>query len=674
MIFQAPPAILVGVPAAAVAAAGVLTWEEWRRPDRRRLPWRVGAALLAVLALALLGLRPAWRAGRTSPGRDGTAASLYTPGGQPPPAVTALRFSLPLPGTVAPPDAVVLTDVAALRRNFPRVGTLHVYGDGLEPFDLDALRGLRVLFQPPAAPAAAAVTFLRCPRELPLGAPLELQGRVDGLPPGATAALTLAAPDGSTTEAATSPAGRDGSAAFTLRGPAPRAVGRFDWRLRLTRGGASDDPLGIAVVRPALPRVLVLETTPRFDTSALRRWFEQAGGALAARTQVGKDLYRFFGPPAGNGSAPGEFTVVDGPLLAGYDLVLADGHSLLALTDPERAALRAAVVDNGLGVLTLADDAVLPAVGSAASEAAKSPAAALLPWTLRSVNGGAGSDEPAAENADRSVRLRWPGMSLPMNAPAQAAPWEIVLPSTPAQTPLIRDDQGRAVAAAAPLGRGRLALTLVRETGRWNRTEEPAAFAAYWSHLFSELARPDETDGRWSLADGEAGPVRVDEPLELVWQGASTAPLAPAVITDSTGAGATLPFIQDAAEPTRWRITFWPRRSGWRGSMGVVSRALPEGRRRADGWGCGGKPCRRTPDNESTDGVGDADALDRTHAGGPVGDAGLPGRRRHRERAGHPPGDAGGSRAAGRGRRAGPAAVQTYGSPDQSEGDRRGRR
>ena len=287
MIFQATPAVLGGVAAAAIIAAGIMTLEEWRRPDRRRLAWRIAATLLAVLALALLGLRPTWRANRSSPDGQGTGASLYTPGGQPPPPATRMRFTLPLPGITAPLDAVVLPDVAALRRFFPQVGTLHIYGDGLEPFDLDALRGLRVVFHPPAQIVPAAITFLRCPRELPLGAPLELQGRVDGLPPGETAALTLVGPDGSTTEAATSPASRNGSAAFTIQALAPPTVGRFDWRLRLTRSGLPGDPFGVAVVPPVLPRVLVLESTPRFDTSALRRWVRgggrHAGGAHTDR-------------------------------------------------------------------------------------------------------------------------------------------------------------------------------------------------------------------------------------------------------------------------------------------------------------------------------------------------------------------------------------------------------
>ena len=565
MTFEAPPGTVSLVAALAFVAFAVLTWGEWRRPDRRRLPLRLGATLLAVLGLALLGLRPARQTDHRGPSGPGLEASLYTPSlntrenGQPPRAA-GLRFALPTTRT-APPDAVVLPDVAALRRRFPRIGTVHLYGDGLEPFDLDALRGLHVVFHPPdaARQGGPAVTFLYCPRELPLGVPLEIQGEVEGLLPAETGTVTLVSPDGSTADATTSAAGRDGAATFSVRGPGPPASGKFDWRLRLRRGHdvVSDDPLGVAVLRPVLPRVLVLESTPRFDTTALRRWFEQAGGTLAARTQVGKDLYRFFGPASREGSAPREFSTLDRPCLAGFDLVLADGRSLLALKDEERDALHTAVAETGLGVLTLADDAVLPPAPGAEPASAKSPAAILLPWTLRAVNIG----EPTPENVDRSVRLRWPGMERPMNTPVEATAWEIEPQA--GQLAVVRDEQGRIVAASARLGRGQVALTLVHETGRWNRANDPAAFAAYWSRLFSQVARHDETSGHWSLPGGEAGPVRVDEPLELVWQGATNPPPPPAQIVDMTGEAALLPLIGDPTEPDRWRGTFWPRRPGW---------------------------------------------------------------------------------------------------------------
>ena len=105
----------------------------------------------------------------------------------------------------------------------------------------------------------------------------------------------------------------------------------------------------------------------------------------------------------------------------------------------------------------------------------------------------------------------------------------------------------------------------MRDTARWQRENDPAAFAAYWSFLFSRLARPADADaGRWSLLDGDAGPVFVDHPLTLFWSGPPTHPPGPALVSSAPATGpTTLALAPDPAEPGCWRATFWPRRSGW---------------------------------------------------------------------------------------------------------------
>ena len=533
----------------AVLAAGGLSALEWRRPDRRRLLARIGATLLAVSALALLGWRPTWR--RAVPPTAGRIeAALWTAGdgGGSGKAAGHPRFALP-EASAAPADATRLPDVPTLRRRFPNVGTLHVYGNGLEPFDLDALDGLRVVFDPaPERLTAPAFSFVRCPRELPPGRGLTVQGRVGGLSPGATAAVTLEAPDGTTTDAITLPADADGDAHFSADAPPAPAPGHFVWRLRL---GKTNEPLGVAVVAPDLPRVLVLLGAPRFDTAALRHWFEAAGGTLAARTLVGQDRYRFESAH----DPPPQFTAVDAPLLAGFDLVLADGRALAALPPSERDALRAAVADTGLGLLVLADDATLPGAAGVSPEAE----AAFFPWKLSPLA------DPAGEG-DRTARVRWPGQTRPVDIPVPSAPFEIA--PQDGQTTLVRDGQGHTLAAAQARGRGQLALTLVRETGRWTRENDPAAFAAYWSALFTPLARKASAAdaGRWTLAGGDAGPVFVDQPVTLVWSGKTMPAPGPGTVraeADAGGDGATLPLAADPGEPGRWRTMFWPRRSGW---------------------------------------------------------------------------------------------------------------
>ena len=556
MMFLVSQAAVWTVAVSALVAAAVLCAAEWCRPDRRWLAARLGATILAVAALALWAVRPAWRADRAADTGKEVAAVLWTPSTRiiPAPADADPRRRFALPGASFPADAgvTVLPDAATWRRRFPDVTRVRVLGDGLEPAELTALAGLRVGFDPGPAPddARLAVCSLRCPRVLALGEPLMVQGRVAGLPVGGTATLILEAPDGNKTAADTAPAGPDGTAGFALRAPAPAAAGRWEFRLRCGDGG-TDEALGVEVRAPVLPRVLILESAPRFDTAALRRWYEEAGGALRARLRVGQDRYRFFAAPGT--PAAGEFDALDAPLLAGCDLVVADARALAALPAPERDLLRTAVADTGLGVLALADDAVLPPATVAPDRAW------LLPWTLRAPPPS--PDLPEAD-AGHLARLAWPGLGPSAEVPLPVPPCEIVL--RPGQAGAVRDDQGRTLAAVAPCGRGTVALTLVRETGRWRRADTPGLFAGYWSALFSRVARPLAAPARWTLADGDDGPVFVDRPLEFVWSGAADAPPPAARVVDGSGAApVALAPAADPSVPGRWRVTFWPRRAGW---------------------------------------------------------------------------------------------------------------
>ena len=443
------------------------------------------------------------------------------------------------------PAASPVPDIAYLRRHFPEIGTLHLLGDGLDPSELDALRGLRVEFAPPdPILGTLGLRFLRCPRELNLGDPLVVQGQLGGLAPNSTATLTLEAPDGATTSAVTAPADATGVASFTIRAAPLPSTGHFLWHLRAAAVAghpAIDLPLGVAVISPNLPRLLILESSPRFDTAALSRWFEAAGGVLISRTLVGQDRYRYASSTA---SPPPPFTALTASLLAGVDLLVADAHAIAALLPAERDTLLAAVANTGLGVLLLPDDTP-PASANA-----------FFPWKLSPL----AVDTPGN---DRPTRLQWPGQSVPTDLPIPVAPFEILPAAT--QRPLLSDHQGHLLAATDAHGRGQIALTLVRDTTRWQRENDPAAFAAYWSFLFSSLTRPaDAAAGRWSLLDGDAGPVFVDHPLQLLWSAPPEhSPGAALVTTPITSEPTTLALTPDPAGPGRWRGTFWPRRAGW---------------------------------------------------------------------------------------------------------------
>ena len=510
---------------------------EWRRLDRRRLSLRLAATLAAALALTLLAWPP-----EPAPQAAGAGATLWTPGAgaDPSAGAAALRFALP-ESRNAPPGTLAFPDVGTLRRRFPGLRSLRIVGDGLDPAELPALAGLRVEFgSTPTSVDRPGVVFLHAPRQVPLGDAVTIQGRVAGLPPGGTLPVSLRSPDGTLAQASTPPADATGTAAFELSTPALPAAGCFLWRLH---AGDTVEPLGVAVVPPVLPRVLILESAPRFETATLRRWFGGLGGTLVVRTQLGQDVFR---TAAARGGAP-PLPTLDGSTLGGFDLVLADENAVAALPTAEQTALAAAIEQTGLGLLVLAET---PGPGTPAG------APPLLPWKREPLAG-------TAPGETRSVRLHWPGRDASSELPLPAMPFSLEV--APGQTTLVADGQQQPLVVARLIGHGQLALTLVRDTDRLLRNGSPAAFASYWSRLFGRLARPrDGADGRWTLLDGDGGPVLVDHPLALVWSGPPGIDPSPAVVTRiGQPAGTSLPLAGEPAPSGQWRTTFWPREPGW---------------------------------------------------------------------------------------------------------------
>ena len=538
---------------------GAWCWFEIRRPNHRQRTWRVLAALIAAAALAALGLRPAWPGEAGAPPTPEDAA-LWTPSlaaetrTAVPRDVTANRV-FALPGTAAKPnDALTIPDVAFVRREYPQVKSLHIFGDGLNDFEADVMRGLRVIFHPSSTqPPAPGIAVVNAPREVTFGEPFVVQGRVSGISPDAPVNLSLTAPDGTRRAVALSP-GEGGTATFSIPAAPAAAIGRYRWRLELRAGEAgrvlAAGQVGVSVVPPIMPRVLILENSPRFDTARLRRWLGDRGAKLTVRTQLSRDRYRIT---SANGAREA-VEVADDTTLDAFDLVVADARTIAELDEPQRAALRAAIGERGLGLLAVADETTFESTTYTTGLASADEF--LSPWKLV---GEAGSNE--AE--ERVARLHWPQADFFQHDPLPVPPFEIGRRG--GQRPLVRDGQGRALVVAAGRGRGQIALTLVRETWRWTQADDAGAFASLWSFLFSELAKPDlEQAGHWSVANNDGAPLFVNQPVELRWSGPpERAPMPGQVISEETSEPARLALAQDSREASRWSATYWPQRVGW---------------------------------------------------------------------------------------------------------------
>ena len=472
---------------------------------------RYTATAVACAALALM----AWRPERTvviHP-RD---ALLVTPGAQPA-RVRRLADSIGTARVLALTGADSLPDAGFIARHFGDAARLHVVGWGLPASDWPPLRVAAASLH--LAPPPAGFTHAAWPRAIPLGDQLRVHGRLVGPPPAGTRVFLSVADGGAVDSGVVGP---DGSFALATQ---PRAAGRQVYAL--SAPGVPAETLGVVVTAPPRWRTLIVTAAPSFEAAAVRDLLAGRGAAVTWRAGVSRERIRTEyvnrDSVAPTGLRPRDF--------ASLDLLLLDGRSLMALSAAERAAMRAAVGDSGLGVLLLPDDA-LPA------------AARALGFTLL-------ADTALTE---RLVRPFASG-GAPATAPVPAEPY--LLRETFGARPVLWGATGEILAQVIPSGAGAVGVTLVAAPSRWLRAGERTTFAAYWSALLATLvAAPGQ---RWTIAAAE--PSSAHRPVEIARRSEGSGPVA--IVLAPDGARDTVYLTADPLEPSRWIGRYWPRRSGW---------------------------------------------------------------------------------------------------------------
>ena len=434
-----PAAIL-----AVVLAAGSI-WLELRRPDRRRLPLRISAALVAAIAMALLVDPP-----RIAVARHRETALLVTDGARPGEirrVADSIRAALIL-------RADSSADLRTLRSRHPGIRRIVVVGWGLDSIELAALRDVMLDFVPSETPPG--IGAIDWPREIALGEDVVVRGRADAL------ARVRIVTEWGAVDSATA----DSAGSFELR-TRPRAAGFV--RLAV-QAGTRRDTLAVWARETRPPPLLIFRSRPSFETSRLRDWLGARGGTVLARWEVTAGRARV---DRVNTELPTPRPVTSA-LLDSFDVLWIDARALQRLSGAEADVVRAAV-NAGLGVLLEPEDL--------------GPARRFFGEPFPSVVAG-----PEA----RPARLRWSdGRSAP---PIPVQRGEIS--DRPGRRTVASDERGRVVASWSPIGSGAVVVSLVPRPSRWLLEGERPAYDAYWSRVLGAARRPRP---RWE-ASAEAFP------------------------------------------------------------------------------------------------------------------------------------------------------------------------
>ena len=426
-----------------------------------------------------------------------------------------------LPGVNATRDIERVPDLGTALRRHPDAARVRVVGGGLPARDIDAARSFPIEFD--AAPLPAGLVALSMPDVVRAGAVFTIRGRVEG---DAGGRVELRDPAGAVV--ARGDLAQDGT--FALDAQA-KSAGDFVFGLRVldATGATREDVAQAVAVQPGDKlRVLVLAGAPDPELKYLRRWAVDAGIDLASRIVLSDGVAMQDGAAA---------LGADG--LANTDLVMVDERAWKNLDAGAKQTLESATRD-GLGLFLRVSGPLPDPVAAEWRELGFRVRTADIPQTV-SLEGTA--PDPAAVLSRRALLVEGDDA-----------------------TPLVRSNDGGALALWRTLGQGRVAIWWLADTYRMTLAGDAGAFGSVWSRALATIAR----------ARGAARPdvphdARVDQRSVLCGIGEG------AYVEQPDGTHAPLAIESHCA-------AFWPARQGWhtlvagdaRGSFhAVASNASP---------------------------------------------------------------------------------------------------
>lgn len=508
--------IIIGLLMAAFAA-----WREYQRANKAHLFWRMIAAIVAPLSLACVVLPLTYPAIITT--GTGAGKTLLTDGFN----TDSLSkndslFTLDAGIHKKYPKAQLLDDVQQLFADSTHINPIHILGYGLDADDLNALNDKPVIFHP--ATIQDGFTAANWTEKLNIGQTFTVQGSYKNT---SAKEYDLVLKGASTTLDSVrilmgSPS------MFTLK-TTPKNSGRMVYQLIALNGKDTlqKESLPVIIEKNQPLKVLMLSSSPDFETKFLKNWLGANGYGVASRTNITK------------GKTGQEFINMDQPdlghitagLLGKFDVIIGDLSVFKNFSAPENSALQQEVAQKGLGVIVRADS----------SDKKASWLQSAFP-----LNYMAGKQATLS-----ALNIMGKGKTAKLNID----PVDII-PQNNTQV-LVSDGHNRALSAIGMNGAGKLIFTTINNSYSWMLAGDQSDYTALWSLLIDKAARKMLVADSWSVS----GMPMVDKPVSLVLE--TGQPVNMVKVN-----GAMVAPAQNPDMPFQQTFTYWPDKYGWQQVIG----------------------------------------------------------------------------------------------------------
>jgi hypothetical protein len=486
-------------------AAG-LVWQDVKRTNKHWLVWRITAVVIACTTLACIALPLTYQTEVNK--ADEHKVILLTAGFN----ADSLTKS-----------AKTFTFDDAVKNNYPqaqlitpdelnKIDQLHVYGYGLNDYELQQLGNKPLVFHP--AKISAGVSSISYNSKLKAGETLHIQGSYNN-PSAQKVKLVL---KGLNTGADSVTIQPNAQATFELI-TVPKTSGRLVYTLLADNVTQGSLPVQVNPVKPL--RVLILSASPDFESKFLKNWLSGNGYSVAARSAISKDKFNteFIN------IAQLSLDRLSRATLNKFDVVIGDLSVLNALSGAESAALKQEVSDNGLGIIVKADS-----TGKSS-------------WLQR----GFPVDRPSGKELAPSALI-----INGIKSSAKLSSGSAFINYQNGTQPLVANAQNHILVNSTISGSGKIVFTTLGNTFSWMLAGDKADYAALWSALISKAARKSSDVA--NDVSVSAIPL-MNKPVSLQLTNNRQLPIN---INSENVAS-----LQNLNVPFEWSALYWPSTDGW---------------------------------------------------------------------------------------------------------------
>lgn len=491
--------------------------KELRRANRKHLSLRIGAVIIAAASLACIAIPISYQADVVNTNQQ--EGILLTKGFNPD-ILSSYKnnrlFTLDNHIKQTYPKAVLLDELSHLKVD-SGIANLHILGNGLSEYQLSQLNHLPVTFHPQQI--KEGLSSINWNSIFKTGDELQVRGSYKN--PSTNKIKLLLEGLGTPLDSTFIKPGV--TSTFELKNT-PKVSGRAVYRLLTIVGSdtINNGSIPFQVINAEPLKVLMLTSSPDFESRFLKNWLSEKGYSVALRSAISKDKFRteFINMPDIS------LENISNTVISKFDLLIGDLSALKALSSQNLSALKSPVTQNGFGLIIRADS-----VGGNS-------------WLQNSF--------PTAISQGRDTLASPILLQENTNALAPLSAGQAYIKLQEGIQALARNTHGHTLAATALTGNGKLVYTTINNTFSWALAGNKNDYGRFWSLLIQQAARKMQPIEQWDVITTIPS---VSSPVDLQLHSGST--------DIAKINGVVLSPVQNTLMPFEYHYQYLPKSTGW---------------------------------------------------------------------------------------------------------------